>query len=142
MIGKGITEVDPRTAWEALASDKKTLLIDVRTDMEWTSIGVPDTSSLPGQEVAFVEWQSMPQMQVDPDFVRKACDAIAGSGAEEAYFICRSGVRSFHAAQLTSGSTDCACINVAGGFEGDPNAQGQRGVVNGWQADGLPWRQG
>jgi len=32
-------------------------------------------------------------------------------------------------------------FNVADGFEGPPDAQGHRGGVAGWKAEGLPWRQ-
>jgi rhodanese-related sulfurtransferase len=31
--------------------------------------------------------------------------------------------------------------NIAGGFEGDPDGMRHRGLVNGWKAEGLPWRQ-
>ncbi|MEM7686023.1 MAG: rhodanese-like domain-containing protein, partial [Pseudomonadota bacterium] len=33
------------------------------------------------------------------------------------------------------------CTNVAEGFEGDLDADGHRGTINGWKAHGLPWRQ-
>ncbi len=32
--------------------------------------------------------------------------------------------------------------NVADGFEGGVDAQGHRGVVAGWKAEDLPWKQG
>ena len=31
--------------------------------------------------------------------------------------------------------------NVFDGFEGPPDASGQRGKVDGWKAAGLPWAQ-
>jgi hypothetical protein len=30
-------------------------------------------------------------------------------------------------------------FNILSGFEGQPDDSGQRGNINGWQADGLPW---
>jgi hypothetical protein len=33
------------------------------------------------------------------------------------------------------------CINVTEGFEGDLDAEGHRGNLNGWRARGLAWRQ-
>jgi hypothetical protein len=42
---------------------------------------------------------------------------------------------------LTEAGFTCA-YNIAGGFEGDPDTERHRGRVNGWKADGLPWRQG
>jgi hypothetical protein len=32
------------------------------------------------------------------------------------------------------------CFNIAGGFEGDIDGNGHRGV-GGWKSAGLPWRQ-
>jgi len=50
MGADGVGEVGPKDAWEALASSRRTLLIDVRTTREWSLIGVPDLSSLPGYQ--------------------------------------------------------------------------------------------
>ena len=55
-------------------------------------------------------------------------------------FLCRSGVRSQHAAVLATANGFAAAFNILEGFEGDKNAQGQR-AVNGWRVAGLPWRQ-
>ena len=55
-------------------------------------------------------------------------------------FLCRSGVRSQHAAVLATANGYRAAYNVLEGFEGDRSPQGQR-RVNGWQMAGLPWRQ-
>ncbi len=142
---QGIAQVEPSDAWQALCSDRKVLLIDVRTTMEWASIGVPDLTSANGRQTVFIEWQMFPTMAVNPDFATQAHDAIRAADADEVYFLCRSGVRSLHAAYATAeavqGDRDCMCINVIGGFEGDPDATGTRGRINGWQAQGLPWRQ-
>jgi rhodanese-related sulfurtransferase len=56
-------------------------------------------------------------------------------------FLCRSGARSHHAAQLATENGYTAAYNILEGFEGDKNAQGQRRSVNGWVAAGLPWQQ-
>jgi hypothetical protein len=32
--------------------------------------------------------------------------------------------------------------NILEGFEGDPDAAGQRNRLGGWRFHGLPWRQG
>jgi hypothetical protein len=34
------------------------------------------------------------------------------------------------------------CFNILEGFEGDKNADGQRGQSGGWKVAGLPWAQG
>jgi rhodanese-related sulfurtransferase len=57
------------------------------------------------------------------------------------YFICRSGQRSYAAAQAAHDAGFRNAYNVAEGFEGDVDAAGHRGVSQGWKAAGLPWRQ-
>jgi len=145
MSAGGVEEIGPKGAWEALATDKPTLMIDVRTTAEWSFVGAPDLGAL-NQSVAFIEWQSFPSMGVNQNFAEEALSAADQANAEEIYFICRSGARSMNAAMTTSAAAAAAgrkltCINVSEGFEGDPNAQGHRGELNGWKANGLPWRQ-
>ncbi|MBZ0217823.1 MAG: hypothetical protein K8F25_14795, partial [Fimbriimonadaceae bacterium] len=58
------------------------------------------------------------------------------------YYLCRSGARSRHAAQLMTAAGYSKCYNVATGFEGDLDETGKRGRMAGWKANDLPWRQG
>ena len=140
-----IAEADPQMVWAALESGEKAILIDVRTHAEWTFVGLPD---LPqgAAPLALIEWKSFPSMEIETDFPARALTAIGEAGADTAYFLCRSGVRSLHAAIAVTAAAASAggavkCVNVTGGFEGDPDPQGRRGGVNGWKAQGLPWRQ-
>jgi rhodanese-related sulfurtransferase len=57
------------------------------------------------------------------------------------HFICRSGARSLAAGQAAQAAGFPHAYNVADGFEGPVDAEGHRGTVAGWKADGLPWRQ-
>ena len=145
MAHQEIGEVNASEAWDALCSDRKTLLIDVRTTMEWETIGVPVLTEAAEADAAFIEWQMFPSMTVNPQFVADAHAAIRESGAEEVYFLCRSGVRSLHAAHATAETAGegakFVCFNVSSGFEGDPDATGMRGRIDGWQARGLPWQR-
>ena len=145
MSAPSLSEMDPEGVWRALSSDRSAILIDVRTNAEWSFVGTPDLSSLQGAPV-LIEWQRYPDMSVDPDFAGKALRAARDAVATSAYFICRSGVRSMYAA--TAVAQECAraggtlaCVNVVSGFEGDLDETGRRGRINGWKADGLPWRQ-
>jgi rhodanese-related sulfurtransferase len=54
--------------------------------------------------------------------------------------LCRSGVRSIAAAQRAT-ELGLQAYNVLEGFEGNPDAQGQRNHLAGWRQRGLPWRQ-
>ena len=40
-----VENVPPGRVWEALRSDPKAQLVDVRTDAEWNFVGLPDLSS-------------------------------------------------------------------------------------------------
>jgi rhodanese-related sulfurtransferase len=57
-------------------------------------------------------------------------------------FLCRSGVRSHHAAQAAAQAGYSNSYKVLEGFEGDKDAQGHRNTVGGWRFAGLPWIQG
>ena len=55
--------------------------------------------------------------------------------------ICRSGKRSVEAGEALEQAGFTEVVNVLNGFEGDLNADRQRGKINGWRFDGLPWEQ-
>jgi rhodanese-related sulfurtransferase len=132
-------EVDAATAWTRLTEDRDAVLIDVRTTMEWETIGIPDLSEL-GKEARFVEWQLAPDMQVNERFL----DEVAEAGVrpeQSLYLLCRSGARSANAAALLTAHGYARCYNVRDGFEGRPNLLGRRGTVEGWQWADLPWRK-
>ena len=117
--------------------------VDVRTDAEWTFVGLPDLSSL-GRSALCVEWQSFPSMAIDGDFTKRTAEELrrAGAGNDTAVlFLCRSGARSRAAAIAMTRAGFTRAYNVAGGFEGDMDPDGHRGHRNGWKASDLPWRQ-
>jgi rhodanese-related sulfurtransferase len=143
--GPRIGSVDPTAAWERLGG-AGTVLVDVRTRAEWNYVGVPDLSGF-GKDAHFIEWQSFPDMSINPRFVAEVLESVGAVEAPtEILFICRSGVRSLHAAKavaahLEQAGQGPACFNVEEGFEGDLNPEGHRGGHNGWKARGLAWRQ-
>ena len=55
-------------------------------------------------------------------------------------FLCRSGNRSIHAAKAATAAGIAPAYNMLEGFEGQPNAAGNRNVT-GWRVEGLPWKQ-
>ena len=132
----------PQETWDLLAENPNAQMIDVRTDAEFVYVGSPDLSSL-GKEPLQVYWKIFPAMTVNPDFVAQTVQAL-GSGAGKdtpLLFLCRSGIRSLHAAEAMTAAGWTACFNVTSGFEGDKNKKKHRATVNGWQVDGLPWKQ-
>ena len=135
----GVPDVSPRAAYQALAEDSDAVLVDVRTDAEWNFVGVPDLSEV-GKEIVLIPWQVYPTMQVNGAFAEHLRRAGA-SPMSKLYFICRSGARSLAAGQAAQAAGFPNAFNVADGFEGPVDAEGHRGGVAGWKADGLPWRQ-
>lgn len=143
-----VQELTPTQAWALLAQRAHNgkpagLLVDVRTQAEWAFVGVPTPA--PGMAaLLMLEWQSFPHMQVNPDFPSLLEEQVQSLGGDEntpLCFLCRSGVRSLHAAHTMMAQGYTNTINVTDGFEGDLNGEGKRGTVNGWKVEGLPWRQ-
>ena len=144
-VSPGVSELLPNETWDTLEATPSAVLIDVRTEAEWSFVGCPDLSSL-GNRMHCIEWAQYPDMSVNPRFVAQVKDALGGATPPTIFFLCRSGARSLRAAQAVSEALNetehvCDCVNVTEGFEGDLDAQKHRGGLNGWKARGLPWRQ-
>lgn len=140
-----VTEVSPQEAWTGLQGDPSALLVDVRTQAEWSFVGTPDLSSI-NKAPILVEWATLPGMQRNEHFIEGLMTHLDGSAPSKIYFMCRSGARSMAAAKAAAAALDAqgtpvACINVAEGFEGDLDQARHRGTSNGWKARGLPWVQ-
>ena len=107
------------------------VLVDIRSDAEREWVGfVPGAVLLP-----FKQW---PGMALNPDF-DAGLQAAASSG-QKLLLLCRSGVRSVAAAKRAA-ALDIEAYNILDGFEGDADANGQRGTLGGWRVHGLPWQQ-
>lgn len=134
-------DVTPEEAWRVLSGRQDAILVDVRTRAEWSFVGVPDLAGA-GKEPVLMEWQQFPTMAQNAGFVGDLASAL-GPARREApvFFLCRSGARSKAAAIAMSKVGFSNCFNVAGGFEGDLDAERHRGARNGWKAAGLPWGQ-
>ena len=92
-----VENVSPNATLQALRENPDAQLVDVRTDAEWTYVGLPDLSDADKQPV-LIPWQVFPSMQVNAAFL----DSLRRAGATpdtHLYFICRSGARSMAAAQ-------------------------------------------
>lgn len=143
IVGGYAGDVDPAEAWSSLSSDGNAVLVDVRTRAEWSFVGLPSLAAV-GKQPITLEWQVFPSMTVNPDFVEVLDSALtkAGIGRDAPiYFLCRSAVRSRHAAIAMTAAGWTRCFNIAEGFEGGLDGEGHRGRVAGWKARGLPWTQ-
>jgi len=132
-------DLSAKEAWAVLERDPASVLVDVRTDAEWSYVGVPDVSAL-GKRLLRVQWQTFPTGERNPAFADQLAQAGIPKDAS-VLFICRSGARSRDAAIAMTQRGYAKCFNVAGGFEGPMDEDRHRGGVDGWKAAGLPWMQ-
>lgn len=133
-------EISPADAWKRLASDLSAKVIDVRTQAEWSFVGVPDLAPV-GKQVLLVSWQVFPTMARNDAFVAQV-EAHGVKKDDTLLLLCRSGVRSRAAAELLTQLGYSGAWNITDGFEGPHDATKHRGAVAGWKASGLPWAQG
>jgi rhodanese-related sulfurtransferase len=132
-------DVPPSDAYDELQADADAVLVDVRTNAEWSYVGLPDLTQI-GKRVVFLEWQHFPDATLNGTFVGQLREAGVREGVP-IYFLCRSGVRSAAAAKAATAAGLGPAYNVSDGFEGPLGRDGHRDVT-GWKAAGLPWRQG
>ena len=107
-------------------------LVDVRSDAERAWVGL-----VPG--ALALTWKQWPGMRLNPAFDAQLLAAVPAG--KKVVMLCRSGVRSMAAAQRAT-ELGLEAYNILEGFEGDLDAQAQRGHTGGWRFHGLPWRQG
>ncbi|MBC7799950.1 MAG: rhodanese-like domain-containing protein [Gemmatimonadaceae bacterium] len=135
-----IENVTPTQAWDALRTDPQARMVDVRTDAEWTYVGLPDLTGASGPEPLLIPWQLFPSMQVNGAFTQQLQQAGL-TPQHKLFFLCRSGVRSVAAATAAQAAGYPHAYNIVDGFEGPGDEDGHRGTAAGWKVDGLPWRQ-
>ena len=108
-------------------------LVDVRSRAELEWVG-----QIPGSLA--IEWNRWPGGSRNLDFVAEFEASVPRTAT--VMLLCRSGVRSHHAAVALAGLGYRNAFNVLQGFEGDKDPNGRRNLLGGWRAAGLPWAQG
>jgi rhodanese-related sulfurtransferase len=126
--------VTPSEAFSLLEADGATILVDVRTNAERDWVG---RVAIREAQHAAVQWSHYPGGVQNPDFLAQLAQ-VAEKGTP-LLFLCRSGVRSQHAAKLATEHGYSNCFNILEGFEGDKDHDGHRKNVNGWCKARLPW---
>jgi rhodanese-related sulfurtransferase len=104
-----------------IENNPKTVLLDVRTDDEWTTIGKPNTKNL-GIKTYFIT------ISQDPSFIENVKKEI--SKENQVLVMCAAGGRSIIAANLIINEGYIA-HNISDGFSGN-------GEDIGWKNSGLP----
>ena len=125
----------PLETWAYLQQRPHALFVDVRMEIEYLYVGHP-----PG--VVHVPWYEYPHMQPQPEaFVAQVRREAGGDTARPVVLLCRSGRRTVEAGHALEAAGFGEVVNVLHGFEGELDANFQRGRLNGWRHDGLPWEQ-
>ena len=106
---------------EFITNNPKTVLLDVRTENEWNTVGKPNTKDL-GIKSFFIT------ISQDPSFLDNVKQSIDKN--EQVLVMCAAGGRSIVAANLLS-NEGYNTLNVSDGFSGD-------GQDPGWKNLGLP----
>ena len=125
--------------FEILSNNFNSHLIDVRTKPEWEFVGVPDLDSI-NKKLILIAWREYPDMNINADFEKQVNKENIKKN-DSIFLICRSGQRSFHAAEYLVSCGYNNCYNVSDGFEGNKNKLDQRSTTNGWKYNNLPWKQ-
>ncbi len=134
-------DVTCKEAWDSLANDPNSILVDVRTNVEWQLIGQPDLSSIE-KEPIYLQWVTMEG--INANFIEELKTALIERGATQTtpiFFLCQSGGRSKMSAMQCTEQGYKACYNISEGFEGDLDENHHRNSISGWKVAGLPWRQ-
>ena len=136
-----VKHLSPRQAYALLQENPRSILIDVRSNMEFLFVGHP-------RGAIHIPWIDEPDWDINPNFVRQIRELLLGGiicdegeGCAPIILICRSGKRSVEAgnALLDAGLRDV--YNVLDGFEGELDEGHHRSSLGGWRFEGLPWEQ-
>jgi rhodanese-related sulfurtransferase len=104
-----------------IENNPKTVLLDVRTDNEWKTVGIPDSTNL-GIKTFFIT------ISEGPGFIENIKKEI--NKENQVLVMCAAGGRSITAATLLHNEGYVA-HNISDGFSGN-------GVDPGWKNLGLP----
>ncbi|MEH0166488.1 rhodanese-like domain-containing protein [Roseateles microcysteis] len=125
----------PKDAHAFLQRRPEALFLDIRMELEYLYVGHP-----PG--VVHLAWYEYPEMQADAaQFVAQVRREARDRLDTPVVLICRSGQRTVAAGEALEAAGFTEVVNVLHGFEGELDANFQRGRLSGWRFDGLPWEQ-
>jgi len=134
-----VERLNPVQALELMKRRPSALLVDVRSKVEFDYVGHPT-------DAVHIPWQEFPDWEVNGSFSEEVRTALKARGVEDIestplLMICRSGARSYAAAELLARDGFKKVYNVEEGFEGDKDEHNHRGQRGGWRYHGLPWEQ-
>ncbi len=141
MEKRKLGSITPQQAFQLEKDDPRTVLVDIRSTMEFLFVGHP-------KGAVHVAWIDEPDWDINPNFVTEIRKLMLGGAVctlEEpcapVILICRSGKRSKEAGDLLVKSGFNSVFHVDEGFEGDLDDDHHRSSTGGWRFRGLPWEQ-
>ena len=136
-----VKTISPIQAKSLLDNEPKSLLVDVRSHMEFLFIGHPVGA-------VHIPWIDEPDWDINPNFVREIRQLLLGGMTHDGHskqvavlLICRSGKRSKEAGDLLIQEGFENVYNIDQGFEGELDSEHHRCTLGGWRFEGLPWEQ-
>jgi len=134
-------DISPKQAWQMMQDDPRTLLVDIRSSMEFLFVGHPCGA-------IHIPWIDEPEWTENPNFVADIRKLLLGGASCDdqqrcpaIILICRSGKRSKEAGRKLLEAGLKRVLHIDEGFEGELNEQHQRSSTGGWRFHGLPWEQ-
>lgn len=136
-----VKELSPKQAWELMQQDPRTLLIDIRSTMEFLFVGHPSGA-------VHIPWIDEPDWTVNPHFAAEIRKLLLGgvvcddeAGCAPIVLICRSGKRSKQAGEFLHEAGLKNIYHINEGFEGELDDHHHRSSTGGWRFHDLPWEQ-
>lgn len=137
-----VVELEPKEAFELVRSESSSILVDIRSHMEYLFIGHP-------VGCVHIPWIDEPDWQVNPNFIRELRQLVLGGISHDSstsndvpiVLICRSGKRSLEAGEHLLEKGFHRVYSVKHGFEGELDEDHHRSTRSGWRFEGLPWEQ-
>ena len=123
-----IKQLKSKDIMSYLFAEPNSVLLDVRTNEEWSTIGKPDGEKI-GLKTYFLSIQFGKERIFNENFIEEFRN-LSINQVKNILIICRSGARSQFAAELLT-KENYTCVNVSDGFEGN-----QENV--GWKKCDLP----
>ena len=141
MTEETLKSLSPEEAWQLLNTDPRTVLVDIRSSMEFLFVGHP-------KGAVHIPWIDEPEWTVNPHFVTDIRKLLLGGavcdvdeGCAPVILICRSGKRSKEAGHALATAGLKNVYHIDEGFEGDLDENHHRSTQGGWRFHGLPWEQ-
>ena len=118
-----IKQIPSKEIKEHLKKNPKCVLLDVRTEEEWDTIGKPDGEKI-GLKTYFLSIQFGDERIFNENFIQEFKNLNIGQD-HEILNMCRSGGRSQVAAELLT-KENYTCSNISDGFEGNQENVGRK----------------